>query len=155
MQIGSNLADIQYDYGVLLQMQGKWDLPGPVPTRLRDQSAPRTGAQQSGTILERTRNFEAALDEYRLAVESQPTFRLARFNLGRALIALGRPAEAVVELSRITEPRDAEAPQYLFALGVANIRAGNLADGIRWANDGKRLATSTDRISSPPRLNRN
>ena len=129
MQIGLNLADIQDDYGVLLQMQGKWDLAGSAYRSACEINPRHAQAHNNlGQILERTRNFEGALDQYRLAVESQPTFRLARFNLGRALIALGRPAEAVVELSRITEPRDADAPQYLFALGVANIRAGNLAE---------------------------
>ena len=61
--------------------------------------------------------------QYRQAVESQPTFRLARFNLGRMLIALGRPDEAIVELEKLTEPRDAEAPRYLFAL-ADRARAG-------------------------------
>ncbi len=36
----------------------------------------------SGSCFERQRQFEAAAAEYRLAVESQPSFRLARFNLG-------------------------------------------------------------------------
>ena len=40
------------------------------------------------------------------------------------LIALARPDEAAIELEKIVEPRDAEAPRYLFALGVAHLRAG-------------------------------
>ena len=70
-----------------------------------------------GQILERQRQLEDAADAYRRAVESQPAFRLARFNLGRMLIALGRPGEAVSRAreaawSRATPKR----PRYLFAL---------------------------------------
>ena len=65
------------------------------------------------------------MGEYRQAVESQPTLRMARFNLGRMLIALGRPEEAIAELQTLTEPRDAEAPRYLFALSAAHVRAGH------------------------------
>ncbi len=77
---------------------------------------------------------------YRTAVESQPAFRLARFNLARMLIALGKPDEAASELEKIAEPRDAEAPRYLFALGVAHLRAGRKAEGIKWSIDAKQLA---------------
>ena len=45
------------------------------------------------------------------------------------LIALGRPDDAVAELRRLTEPRDAEAPRYLFALSTAHVRAGQKAEG--------------------------
>ena len=56
------------------------------------------------------------------------------------LIALGRPDDAARELRELTEPRDAEAPRYLFALSTAYVRAGRKDDGIRWANDARQLA---------------
>ena len=93
-----------------------------------------------GQILERTRQFAAAVTEYRSALESRPTLRLARFNLGRMLIALGRPDEAAGELHKLTEPRDAEAPRYLFALSTAYVRAGRKADGLKWATEARDLA---------------
>jgi len=77
---------------------------------------------------------------YRQAVDSRPTFRLARFNLGRMLIALNRESEAIVELEQLTEPRDAEAPRYLFALATAHVRAGHRDEGIKWATDARDLA---------------
>ena len=46
----------------------------------------------------RVGRLEGGYKAYRHAVESRPTFRLARFNLGRMLLALGRPDEAIVEL---------------------------------------------------------
>ena len=93
-----------------------------------------------GQILERERRFDEATAEYRQAVESQPAFRLARFNLGRMLIALDRAADAIVELAKLTEPRDAEAPRYLFALATAHVRAGHRDEGIKLATDARQLA---------------
>ncbi len=141
VRAGYNLADVHYDYGVLLTQQGKWDLAAEAYRRACRINPGHAQAHNNlGQLLERTRQFDAALDEYRLAIESQPTFRLARFNAGRALVALGRPAEAVQELARITEPRDAESPRYLFALAVAQLRSGNRPEALRWATEAKQLA---------------
>ena len=93
-----------------------------------------------GQVLERQRRIEAASDMYRQAVESQPTFRLARFNLGRMLLALGRTDEAILEFEKLKQPRDAEAPRYLFALATAYVRAGRKDEGIGWASDARTLA---------------
>jgi hypothetical protein len=56
------------------------------------------------------------------------------------LIALGRPDEAVRVLQGLTEPRDAEAPRYLFALATALVRAGQRDAGIKWAGAARELA---------------
>jgi tetratricopeptide (TPR) repeat protein len=143
LRIGFNLADVYYDHGVLLMMQGKWDLAAEAFRKACDVNPLHAQAHNNlGQILERTAQFDAALEEYRQAINSKPTFRLARFNAARSLIALGRPAEAVAELARITEPRDAEAPRYLFALAVAHIRAGNRQEGLKWAVEARALAAA-------------
>jgi tetratricopeptide (TPR) repeat protein len=141
VRAGYNLADVHYDYGVLLTQQGKWDLAAEAYRQACAINPAHAQAHNNlGQLLERTRQFDAALEEYRRAIESQPTFRLARFNAGRALVALGRPAEAVVELARITEPRDAESPRYLFALAVAQLRSGNRTEALTWATEARQLA---------------
>jgi hypothetical protein len=56
------------------------------------------------------------------------------------LLALGKADEAVLELEKLTQPRDAEAPRYLFALATAHVRAGHRDEGIKWATDARRLA---------------
>ena len=139
--IGSGLAELHYDYGVLLGMQQKW---GEAADAYRLAIAVNPNYPEAhnnlGQTLERSRQFDAALDEYRAAVQSRPTFRLARFNAGRMLIALGRLDEAISELQKISEPRDAEAPRYLFALSTAYVRSGRKDEGIRWATDARQLA---------------
>jgi hypothetical protein len=56
------------------------------------------------------------------------------------LIGLGRAADAIRELQPLTEPRDAEAPRYLFALSTAYVRAGQKGDGVKWATEARDLA---------------
>jgi tetratricopeptide (TPR) repeat protein len=139
--LGFNLGDAHYDYGVLLGLQEKWE-PAAAAYRQAIAINPRHARAQHnlGQILERERRFDEAAAAYRQAVDSEPAFRLARLNLGRMLLALGRASEAVVELQKLTEPRDAEAPRYLFALATAHVRAGHKDEGIKWATDARRLA---------------
>ena len=139
--LGFNLADAHYDYGVLLGLQERWEPAADAYRKAIAVNPRHAGAHNNlGQILERQQQLEAAAAEYRQSVNAQPTFRLARFNLGRMLIALARPDEAVIELGKLTEPRDAEAPRYLFALATAHVRAGHRDEGIRWATDAKQLA---------------
>jgi tetratricopeptide (TPR) repeat protein len=139
--MGVNLSTVHYDYGVLLGLQEKWDLAAEAYRQAIAVNPHHAQAYNNlGQILERQRQIDAAADAYRHASDSQPTFRLARFNLGRMLIALGRTDEAIAELGKLTEPRDAEAPRYLFALATAHVRAGHKDEGIKWATEAKRLA---------------
>jgi tetratricopeptide (TPR) repeat protein len=142
VKLGSDLAELHYDYGVLVSLQQKWDQAADA-YRLAIAVNPRYAEAHNnlGQVLERLRQSpDTALAEYRQALDSQPTFRLARFNEGRMLIALSRPDEAIAELQKITEPRDAEAPRYLFALSTAHIRAGHKDEGVRWATEARQLA---------------
>jgi len=139
--LGVNVADAHYDYGVLLGLQERWDDAADAYRRAIALNPLHAEAHNNlGQILERSRQFEAAVTEYRSAVQSRPALRVARFNLGRMLIALGRPDEAVRELRSLTEPRDAEAPRYLFALSTAHVRAGQKSEGLKWAIEARDLA---------------
>jgi tetratricopeptide (TPR) repeat protein len=141
--LGSNLDDAHYDYGVLLALQERWDAAAEAYRKAIAVNPLHAHAHNNlGQLLEQRREIDAAAAAYRRAVEAEPTFRLARFNLGRMLIALGRTDEAVAELEKLTEPRDAEAPRYLFALATAHVRAGHRQEGIKWATDAKQLAAA-------------
>jgi tetratricopeptide (TPR) repeat protein len=139
--LGFNVPDAHYDYGVLLGLQEKWELAADAYRRAIAVNPQHAQAHNNlGQVLERLRQIDAAAAAYRRAIESQPAFRLARFNLGRMLIALGKTDEAIQELEKLTEPRDAEAPRYLFALATAYVRAGRKDEGIKWASDARALA---------------
>jgi tetratricopeptide (TPR) repeat protein len=139
--LGSDLEAAHYNYGVLLGLQDRRAEAAAAYRLALDVNPLNPQARNNlGQLLERDRKYEDAAVEYRQAVEVMPTFRLARFNLGRMLIALGRPRDAVVQLERLTEPRDAETPRYLFALATATIHAGQRDEGVKWANEAKQLA---------------
>jgi protein O-GlcNAc transferase len=138
---GGGSADAHYDFGVLQGLQEKWALAADAYREALALNPLHAQARNNlGQALERQHELAAAADAYRQAVEHQPGFRLARFNLARMLIALARPDEAATELEKIVEPRDAETPRYVFALGVAHLRAGRRDEGIKWSLEAKRLA---------------
>jgi tetratricopeptide (TPR) repeat protein len=134
-------AEPYYDYGVLLGLQQKWDLAIDAYRQALALNPMHANAQNNlGQALEQQRKLADAAAVYRQAVQHHPGFRLARFNLARMLIALDQPAEAATELATIVEPRDAEAPRYLFALGVAHLRAGRKAEALKWSLEARQLA---------------
>ena len=139
--LGFNLDEAHYDYGVLLGLQEKWAAAADAFRQAIAVNPRHAEAHNNlGQLLERERRLDEAVAEYRQAIDSQPAFRLARFNLGRMLIALGQIDDAIVELEKLTEPRDAEAPRYLFALATAHVRAGHRDEGIKWATEARQLA---------------
>lgn len=141
VKLGGDTADMHYDFGVLLAMQQKWEQAAAAYEKAVAANPSHARARNNlAETFERRRMLDEALKTYRGAVEVSPAFRLARFNVGRMLLALGRTAEAVTELEKIVEPRDREAPRYLFGLSVAYLRAGRKEEAITWANDAKQLA---------------
>jgi tetratricopeptide (TPR) repeat protein len=141
VQSGGAGADAHYDYGVLLGLQAKPDAAIEAYRQALALNPMHARAQNNlGQALEQQRRLSDAADAYRLAVQNQPAFRLARFNLARMLIALAQPGDAAIELEKIVEPRDAEAPRYLFALGVAHLRAGRKDEAVKWSLEAKALA---------------
>ncbi len=141
LAIGSSLGEAHYNYAVMLGLQARWDEAAAAYRQAVAVSPRHPQAHNNlGQYLERQRLLADAESEYRKAVESEPTFRLARFNRGRMLIALGRTQEAIEVLEPLREPKDAEAPRYLFALSVALLRGGRQAEGLETAKQAQKLA---------------
>lgn len=138
---GGDVGDAHHDYAVLLAMQGRWDEAAAAYRAALDSNPLHARASnQLGEVLERQGKIDEAAAAYRQAVTMQPSFRLARFNHARMLIALRRMDEAIAELEKIVEPRDAEAPRYLFALAAAHVRAGRREAGMKLALEARQLA---------------
>ena len=138
---GVNLGDTHYDYGVLLGLQDKWDhRRAGLSSGARRQPAARTGAQQPRSRARAEETICGSVRRVPRGRREPAGLRLARFNLGRMLIALDRPGDAASELEKLVEPRDAEAPRYIFALGVAHLRAGRKAEGLKWVTEARALA---------------
>ena len=101
-------------------------------------------------MLERERNFDEALLQYRAAILAKPGFRQAYFQRGRLLLMLKRPREAVADLEQTITPEDAETPRFLYALGVAYTECGDHANAARCFRDaGRKAATlGQDRLAA-------
>ena len=141
LRLGGDIGDAHYDFGVLMAMQKKWDEAAEAYGRAIAANPLHSRALNNlGETQERQGKVQEALDSYRRASDAQPLFRLARFNLGRMLIAAGRTDEAVVQFEKLVEPRDAEAPRYLFGLAVGYARLGKTAEALKWATDAQQLA---------------
>jgi predicted Zn-dependent protease len=81
--------------------------------------------------------------EYMECLQCKPlAICLLLCNLGRVLVQLGRPAEAVPQFEQILEPDDEETPRYLYALGAAWARAGDRAQALRHLEDARRRASA-------------
>jgi tetratricopeptide (TPR) repeat protein len=123
--LGSPPPELDYNYGLALQQQGRGAEAAEVLRRALESSPLHAGAHNTlGTVLEAEGKLPEAEEHYRQAVANQAGYREARFNLGRVLLARGRPREAVAQFEVILEPDDAETPRYLFALAAAYARAG-------------------------------
>jgi tetratricopeptide (TPR) repeat protein len=141
VRLGGDIGDAHYDYGVLMGMQQKWAEAAEAYGKAIAANPLHSRALNNlGEALERQRQIEPALDAYRRAVDAQPLFRLARFNVSRMLIALGRTADAVAQLEKLREPRDAETPRYLFGLSVGYARLGRKDEAVKVATEAQQLA---------------
>jgi len=141
--LGFGLADANFDYGVALELQDKWDLAEAAYRRAVAANPAHAAAHINlGRALERRNQLDAAAAEFRLAVASQPTNRVARYDLGRMLLALGQAREAVTEFEMSLEPRDDKTPSTLLGLAVAHALAGQPAEASRRFTEARDLATS-------------
>jgi tetratricopeptide (TPR) repeat protein len=141
--LGFSLGDVNYNYGYAQQLQGRWDLAEAAYRRALDSSPYHFAARLNlGLTLERRKALADAATEFRRATDVEPTSRPARFYLARVLLDLGRPAEAIVELEKITRPHDAEAALYLHALAIAYLDAGNRAEATRQASTAREVAAA-------------
>jgi tetratricopeptide (TPR) repeat protein len=149
-------ADLHYDYGVIATLQEKYDVAeaayrralaaNPLHANAHNNLAQllerqaTACARTGGAVAACAPQFQQVIAEYRQAVTSQPSLRVARFNLGRMLLAVKQPEEARREFEQLQQPRDADTPRYLFALATAHVHAGRRAEGIRIAGEAQRLA---------------
>jgi len=86
-----------------------------------------------GDILQRKGKLPEAEMEFRKAIANKPDFPQAHFNLGRILVNQENYQEAIQELLKTVATGDEESkPSYLYALGAAYVRAGDLENGLMY-----------------------
>jgi eukaryotic-like serine/threonine-protein kinase len=98
----------------------------------RPVERPQTAAEfyERGTYNFSVRDFDAAIRDFRRAVELQPDFPNAHNRLGRALLFKGQFAAAAEEFRRAVEQRDGDFPAALYNLGFALQQQGRTEQAV-------------------------
>ena len=143
LALSPNLAELHYDYAVLKTLQG--DLAQAATAFKRaleiNPSYPEAHSKY-GYLLMTQGQLTEAEREYRLALENDPNLRAAHFNLARILIQQERIAEAIEHLLKTLTPEDENTPRYMYALGAAYYRAGNIGEALRYIREARTRAVS-------------
>ncbi len=135
------LVEVHFNYGLALQQQKRSSEARAAFGRVLALSPHHAPAQNAlGALLELDGRLEDAAEQYRLAAANQADYRAARFNLGRVLVSLGRPREAVPQFEQVVATEDDQTPLYLYALAVAESRAGEREPALRHAQEARRKA---------------
>ena len=135
------LVEAHFNYALALQQQKRSAEAAEALARVLTLSPHHAPAHNAlGALREAEGRLAEAADHYRLAVADQADFRAARFNLGRVLVELGRPLEAARQFEQILEPEDDETPLRLYALAVAEARAGERDRALEHGEEARRKA---------------
>jgi tetratricopeptide (TPR) repeat protein len=121
-------ADAHYNYGVLLFRQGKRGEAKAAFIKALEANRYYAEAHNNlGYVLEGEGRAAEAEKHYRAAIDNLPGYRLAHFHLGRLLLGRRKYAEAIANLEKTLTPEDSDTPGFLYALGAAHARSGNIA----------------------------
>ncbi|MBP6820073.1 MAG: tetratricopeptide repeat protein [Acidobacteria bacterium] len=138
MALNPTLAEAHYNFGVMLAEQ-KRQAEAAQAFRQAIETNPNFAEAHLnyGVILEAGQKFDEAAKHYRLAVERKPNFRQAHFQLARMLIYQKHLPEAIEHLQQTLLPpsglEDGETPRFTYALAAAYARAGDKANGLKFA----------------------
>jgi protein O-mannosyl-transferase len=129
----SDLPRAHYALGLELMEVGEWGAAlDHLQTFVREEPlmlGVASARNQIGRILMARGNFDAAADQFRFALQNDPTFTEVHGHLADALVAARRFPEAITEYQQyvIDHPRDTEA---LRNLGVAFQKTGRSTEAI-------------------------
>ena len=143
VSLNPNQAEAHYNYGVLLRKQGK-DADAQQAFEQAVQINPFFAEAHAslGTLIESQGRLDDALQHFEEAIRNRPNYPLAHFHLGRILVNRGKFDEAIEHFLRSLEPEDGNTPGYLYALGAAYARAGNLAAALKYLRSARELASA-------------
>lgn len=133
LTLEGNRAEAHYNYGVLLASRGDAGAADAFRKALEINPFHAQAHNNLGALLARDGDLKAAAAHYRRAIASDPQHRTARLGLGRVLVTMGRPREAVEQLLKTLLPDDIETPRCMFALSHAYASDGDYVNARRYA----------------------
>lgn len=135
LTLEGNRAEAHYNYGVLLAGRADTGAAGAFRKALAVNPFHAQAHNNLAALLAREGDLEAAATHYRHAIASDPQHRIARLNLGRVLVTIGRPREAVEQLLKTLLPDDVDTPRCMFALSHAYFSAGDHVKARKYAQE--------------------
>ena len=126
--VNPNLAESHYNYGVLLTGMGRIAEATQAFQRSLTLNPHHAESHYNyGVLIEREGKLNEAATHYRQAIANKPHYRPAHFHLGRILVNQSKFAEAIEQFQLTLtpeDPKDEDAPRYLYALGATYARMG-------------------------------
>jgi len=143
VRITPGSAESYYNYGVLLLSAEKYQQAEDAFRKTIEINPFYSGAHNNlGFLLEHRSDLSEAEAEYRKAIANKPSDRQAHFNLGRILVNQKKFQEGIQELEKTIEPEDENTPRYLYALGAAFARSGDLQNARRYIRQARDAAAA-------------
>ena len=141
LAIDRSSAKTHFNYGMLLFSQRRFSEARAAFRRTLEIN-PRDAhaCHQLGLAFENEGNDEQATRHYELAIQHDPTHRLAHFLLARQLIKRGDLSRSIGHIEEALEPRDARTPWFMRTLAGVHSQLGDFARAISLARDARHVA---------------
>ena len=126
--VNPQLPELHMYHGTALAAQGQYDQAVAEldkAIQLRPNNAEAHG--WLGDVRERQHRLDDAIGQYRIAIEQQPDFRVARLELAKDLLTTGRSREAVPVLLPALQVQDENTPVAMMFLVQAYVNLGDRA----------------------------
>ncbi len=132
LRAATQAAQAHHAFGIALATAGDFEKAGPI-LRQAVHGNPLDAAAHNalGLIAEGARRPADAQAAYLRAIDADPRIRMFRFNYARLLTNTGRLADALAQLTRLSEPDDAESVRYVYATSAVYARSGDRAQARR------------------------
>jgi tetratricopeptide (TPR) repeat protein len=126
--VNPQLPELYMYHGTALASEGKFD-PAVAELDKAIQLRPNNAEAHAwlADVRERQHRLDQAIEQYRIAIEQQPDFRIARLELAKDLLNSGRSREAVPVLLPALQVQDDKTPVAMMFLVQAYVNLGDRA----------------------------
>ncbi len=126
--VSPKLPEVYMYHGTALAAQGKFDAAvGELDKAIQLKPNNAEAHAWLADVRERQHRLDDAVEQYRIAIEQQPDFRIARLELAKDLLYAGRSREAIPVLLPALQVDDQNTPVAMMFLVQAYVNLGDRA----------------------------
>jgi tetratricopeptide (TPR) repeat protein len=130
------LPELYTYHGTALAAQGKYDAAAAeIEKSIRLRPNDSEAHAWLADVRERQHRLDDAIAQYRIALDQQPDFRMARLELGKDLLNAGRSREAVPVLLPALQVHDEKTPVAMMFLVQAYVNLGDRATARKYLEE--------------------